>query len=290
MKKKLTCLLLAGLMVMGLGACGEAGTTETSTGSTETGTTSTASGDVRKIVVGTGNGAAPFCYLDEDGNSIGYDIDVLKELDKRLEQYEFEIQAMDFSTLIVSIDSGSINFLAHELVQSDARKEKYLFPSEYYCLSPMCLAVKDDSGITSMADMAGKTMELNPSQYEYQMVEAYNAAHPGAEVDLIGVADQTTADAYLKVSNGKVDASLTYKATFESVIPEIGIQNLVTTEVVMCEDTYLMFPTTEKQLCDDISACLKEMKEDGTLSKISLEWYGEDVFGLYSDMISITTK
>lgn len=280
MMKRLGCLALAGMMVLGLTACGGGASTEN---------TQSASG-VRKVVVGTGNGAAPFCYLDEEGNSIGYDIDVLKELDKRLEQYEFEIQAMDFSTLIVSIDSGSINFLAHELVQSDARKEKYLFPSEYYCLSPMCLAVKDDSGIVSMADMAGKSMELNPSQYEYQMIEAYNAAHPGEEVNLIGVADQTTADAYLKVSNGKIDASLTYKATFDSVIPEIGVKNLVTTDVVMCEDTYLMFPTTEKQLCDDISACIKEMKEDGTLSQISLKWYGEDVFTLYSDMIAITAE
>ncbi|MCD8039522.1 MAG: transporter substrate-binding domain-containing protein [Lachnospiraceae bacterium] len=244
-------------------------------------------GEVRKVVVGTGNDAAPFCYLDEDGNSIGYDIDVLKELDARLPQYEFDIQAMDFSTLVVSIDSGSVDMLAHELVQSDERKEKYLFPEQYYCLSPMSLAVTAESGITSMADMAGKTMELNPSQYEYQMVMAWNEAHPGQEVDLIGVTDQSTADNYLKVSSGKVDASLTYKATFDSVIPDIGVDNLQLTDEVMCEDTYLMFPQTEQQLCDDVNAVLKEMLEDGTLSEISLEWYGEDVFTLYSDMIQI---
>ena len=158
MLKRLGCAVLAGIMVMGVTACSKKDA-------------STASADgVRHIVVGTGNGAAPFCYLDENGNSVGYDIDVLNELDARLPQYEFEIQAMDFSTLIVSIDSGSINFLSHQLVQSDARKEKYLFPSQYYCLSPMSLAVKADSGITSMADMAGKTMEQNPSAYEYQML------------------------------------------------------------------------------------------------------------------------
>ena len=252
---------------------------------------STTSADgVRHIVVGTGNGAAPFCYLDENGNSVGYDIDVLNELDARLPQYEFEIQAMDFSTLIVSIDSGSINFLSHQLVQSDARKEKYLFPSQYYCLSPMSLAVKADSGITSMADMAGKTMEQNPSAYEYQMLMAYNDAHPGQELNIVAVSDQSTADTFLKVSNGQVDASLTYKATFDSVVPELGIDNLTLTDVVMCEDTYLMFPKTEQQLCDDIDAVLKEMIADGTLSKISEKWYGEDVFGLYADMVSITAK
>lgn len=32
------------------------------------------------------------------------------------------------------------------------------------------------------------------------------------------------------------------------------------------------------------------MIADGTLSKISEKWYGEDVFGLYADMVSITAK
>lgn len=285
--KKISCVVLTGAVVLGMAGCGGADNSAANTSGDSTEVSSPE--EVRKIVVGTGNGAAPFCYLDEDGNSVGYDIDVLNELDKRLPQYEFDIQAMDFSTLVVSIDSGSVNMLSHQLVQSEARKEKYLFPEQYYCLSPMNLAVTEESGISTMADMAGKTMELNPSQYEYQMIMAYNEAHPGQEVDLIGISDQSTADAFLKVSSGQVDASLAYKATFDSVIPEIGVENLKLTDVVMCEDTYIMFPKSEQQLCDDVNAVLKEMVEDGTLSEISMKWYGEDVFTLYSDMITIVT-
>ena len=85
MLKRLGCAVLAGIMVMGVTACSKK---EAST---------TSADGVRHIVVGTGNGAAPFCYLDENGNSVGYNIDVLNELDARLPQYEFEIQAMDFS-------------------------------------------------------------------------------------------------------------------------------------------------------------------------------------------------
>ena len=55
----------------------------------------------------------------------------------------------------------------------------------------MSLAVKADSGITSMADMAGKTMEQNPSAYEYQMLMAYNDAHPGQELNIVAVSDLT---------------------------------------------------------------------------------------------------
>lgn len=277
--KRMGCVAMTGVLLFALAGCGSS--SESSTAS---------SSDVRKIVVGTGNGAAPFCYLDEDGNSVGYDIDVLHELDERLPQYEFDIQAMDFSTLIVSLDSGSVNMLSHQLVKSDARKEKYLFPEQYYCLSPMSLAVRKDSGITSLADMAGKTMEQNPSAYEYQMMMAYNDAHPGQEVNVVAVSDQTTADSYLKVSNGQVDASLTYQATFDSVIPDLGVDNLELTDVVMCEDTYIMFPKTEETLCNDVNEALKEMIADGTMSEISEKWFGEDVFSLYKDMITIVAE
>jgi ABC-type amino acid transport substrate-binding protein len=55
----------------------------------------------------------------------------------------------------------------------------------------------------------------------------------------------------------------------------------------MCEDTYIMFPMDEQELCDAVDGALQEMLADGTLSEISLKWYGEDVFSKYADMIQI---
>lgn len=269
--------LAAALAVSALTGCGAKTEAKTS-----------ADDGVTVVKVGTGNNSAPFCYIDEDGNPIGYDLDVLRELDKRLAKYEFDIQTMDFSTLVVSIDSGSIDMISHQLVKSEARKEKYLFPDEYYCLSPMSLCVRSDSGIAGMDDMAGKAMEQNPSAYEYQMMMAYNEAHPGKEIEIIGVSDQSTADAYKKVSNGQVDAALTYKATYDSVMDDLGITNLSLTDVVMCEDTYMMFARDQAELVAAVSQATKEMKEDGTLGDISKKWFGgEDVFTSYADMVTI---
>ena len=74
-----------------------------------TGCSKSKESDVIKVKVGTGNSMPPYCSLDSQGELTGYDIAVLKEIDKRLDQYEFDIQAMDFNTLMVSIDSGSNN-------------------------------------------------------------------------------------------------------------------------------------------------------------------------------------
>ncbi len=227
---------------------------------------------------------APFCYLDEDGELQGYDVAVLKELDERLPQYEFDIQSMDFTALITALDAGQLDMVSHQLVKSEARKEKYIFPEQYYCLSPMSWIVKPDSGIETMEDMAGKTINQSPSSYEYTMIEAWNADHPGQEIIQNAVSNLTTADSYKQIESGQVDAALSYSSTFETVNAELGL-DLIATDVVMCEDTYEMFGSDEQQFADDVDVVLKEMLDDGTLSKFSEEYFGEDIFTLYSDKI-----
>lgn len=248
------------------------------------------SSGVTKVKVGTGNAMPPYCSLDEKGEPVGYDVAVLQEIDKRLEQYEFDIQSMDFNTLIVSIDSGALDVVSHQLVKSDARKEKYLFPEQYYCLSPMSLCVKKDSGINTLADMAGKSINQSPTSYEYSMLMAYNEKNPGKELKINAVSDLSTADGFKQVSNGQVDASLTYQSTYDSVQKELNLDNLSITDVVMVEDTYIMCAKGKDDLNSAIDGALKEMAKDGTLSKLSTEYLGQDVFSNYADMVSITAN
>lgn len=276
--KSIMAMVVAVMMCMSLAACGSEEVVDASANGAEV------------VKVGTGNGMAPFCYLDEDGNPTGYDIDVLKEVDSRIEAYDFDIEAMDFSTLIVSIDTGSIDMLSHQLVKSETRREKYLFPEQYYSLSPMSLVVKVDSGIDTMADMKGKSTDQDPNAYEYQMLLAYNKAHPGEEIIINAVSDLTVADAFKKISNGQVDSYLTYSATFDTVINEIGIDNLKLTEVVMVEDTYMMLPKGNEALRDAVDVALKAMIEDGTLSTIAEKWLKEDIFTEYADMVTIVAE
>lgn len=272
MKKAVCCLMVLSL-VFAFGGCSKA-----------------KDSGVTKVKVGTGNAMPPYCSLDDSGQPTGYDVAVLKEIDKRLDKYEFDIQSMDFNTLIVSIDSGALDVVSHQLVKSDARKEKYLFPEQYYCLSPMSLCVKKGSGIKTLADMAGKSINLSPTSYEYSMITKYNENHPGSELKINAVSDLSPADEFKQVANGQVDASLTYQSTYESVQKDLQLDDVELTDVVMVEDTYIMCAKGKDDLCTAIDGALKDMLKDGTLSKISTEYLGQDVFTKYSDMISTTAE
>lgn len=244
------------------------------------------SGDVTVVKVGTGQAWAPYCYTDDDGNLTGYDVDVLKEVDSRLEDYEFDIEGLDFSTCIVSIDSGELDMVSYQLVKSEERMEKYIFPDTSYCYSPLALCVKTDSGITDLADMAGKKMYSDPSTYEYSMLTEYNEKNPGQEINLVAVSDMAQSDEYKGVSNGTVDASLTYETAFDTVVPEIGVTNLELTDAVLVEQSYYMINKDETDFRDAVEVALEDMMSDGTLSEISTKWFGEDYFAKYKDLIN----
>ena len=87
------------------------------------GTYKSTDGSEEVIQVATGQSMAPFCYLDADGNLVGYDIDVLHSIDEYLDEYTFNISAMDFSTCVVSIDSGAADIVSHQLGKSEERKD-----------------------------------------------------------------------------------------------------------------------------------------------------------------------
>lgn len=114
MKTKVMKSLLADVMCSStLSACSSS--TASSSKSTD--------GSEEVIQVATGQSMAPFCYLDADGNSVGYDIEVLHSIDEYLDEYTFNISAMDFSTCVVSIDSGAADIVSHQLGKSEERKD-----------------------------------------------------------------------------------------------------------------------------------------------------------------------
>ena len=114
---------------------------------------------VRKVIVGTGNGYEPYCYLDDNGDLAGYEYEVLKEVDKLLPQYEFEYQTSDFTNVLISLDAGKIDIAAHQYEYNDERNEKYLFGTEPYTTYVTYLVVSSDNeDIKSLDDLAGKTI------------------------------------------------------------------------------------------------------------------------------------
>lgn len=237
-----------------------------------------------QVSVLTYNANPPYCYLDDNGNLVGYDVDVLKAVDERLDDYSFNIDSMDFNAMITACESGSADLVSCQLVPNEDRKSKFIFSNEAICLSPMVFAVADPN-IKTLDDMAGKTVAGSQTSYEWGMLEAYNEKYPDKAVIQKAIASATSADIFNMIATGQVDSTLMYDGSFDTVNEQTGA-GLYKTDVVMCESTYFMFNKDQEELRDAVDQVLKEMKEDGSLAEISEQDLGVDVFTAYADALS----
>ena len=142
---------------------------------------------VTKITVGTGNGYAPYCYLDENGNLAGYEYEVLKAVDELLPQYEFEYQTSDFTNVAISLDAGKIDIAAHQYEYNDERASKYLFGEEPYTTFVTYLVVpKENTSISSLDDLQGKTVFAGgKGSNTTSIIEKYNEEHKDNPVKIV---------------------------------------------------------------------------------------------------------
>ena len=156
-------LALVALTVVAAG-CGskqdanEAGANASGNAQSEDASGGNAAADAKKIIVGTGTQFPKVCFLDENGKLTGFDVELVKEIDKRLPDYEFEFQTLDFSNLLLSLETKKIDFVAHEMEKNPDRAAKYLFNKEAYAHWKTKIIVPKDNNATfkNLDDLKGK--------------------------------------------------------------------------------------------------------------------------------------
>lgn len=231
----------------------------------------------------------PYSYLDDNGELVGLDEDVVTEVFNRLEGYEVEFVGFNASPeLFSALQAGSLDFVSGQYVASAERRELYQFPTQCYNLAPMYLVSREEDHFQNLEDIAGETLEFVATAFQKETIGAYNESHPGQEINMVDVSgDVSEADKFQQILTGQRNVTLTFKGTFDTVTAELGLTGLVISdEPVIVNDVYQVFsPNTDAEFIELFDQTLKEMLEDGTLGEISEKWTGENAIGLYNDLV-----
>src|SRR4030095_8987445 len=152
--KKLFILSIALILTLTLAGCGNK---ENNAGSNSEPASGEAANKVTKIVVGTGTQFPNVCFIDENGKLTGFDVELVREIDKRLADYEFDIQTLEFTTLLLSLETKKIDLVAHEMEKNPEREQKYLFNTEPYAhWRNKIIVAKDNNSVQTLDDLKGK--------------------------------------------------------------------------------------------------------------------------------------
>lgn len=276
--KKLFTTLLTAILVVSLVGCGSNASNNTTSGKTYTGKLDGAlKGYTFKV--GTSGTYAPFSYYDKDGKTlIGFDMDFLNELQKKLGfKIENGVQAMDYSPLTTSVAQGKLDIVMAALCATDTRKKAMNFTDTYYNAGLTVIVNKETSpkAITGIDSIKSGKYKI-----AVQKGDASNLYLTGANVpsSSLEVYDSSTT-ALEALEDGKADC-LVYDAPGTAYY----IANKKDTKLKMVGKQFALdqspygiavsFNASKKnpQLMSILNQAVKELKKEGKMDKIDKKW------------------
>ena len=172
----------------------------------------------------------------------------------------------------MELESGSIDCIWNGFTM-EGREDDYTW-SDPYMDNSQVFVVRNDSGITSAADLAGKVVEVQIDSSGQKALEA-NEELTDTFAQLITTPDYNTA--FMDLEQGTVDAICMDVIVAGYQIQEREADMTILEDEVASESYGIGFKKGNTELRDKVNDTLKEMAADGTLAEISNKWFGTDV-------------
>lgn len=281
------------LLTAGLSGCGSSGSSSTSDttdtagaasaeSTADTGTAGKGDGSVTTIYAATSGSTNPYTTVDENNNVTGYDCEILKEAFNRLPQYDLEFVVTDFSSIFSGVTSGTYQIACNNFSYNDERSESYLYSYPYDKISYVFVTKKDSKPVTTFADAAGLTFEGSSGVSVTTAVEKWNEDNPDQVIN-ISYTEAETPVILQHIEDGSVDFGIidlamyvAYQEQYEFNIQKNDLSEEDSQKIAENNYAYFLYSYDNKDLRDEVNTALKEMEEDGTISRISEEWFGQD--------------
>jgi len=222
------------------------------------------------LIAGVKDAVVPFGFVDEDTNQIvGFDIDVCKYIADQL-GVDLEIKPVTSATRIPMLSQGSVDIAAATMTHKFAREDTIDFSITYF-MDGQKILVKKDSGITSVADLAGKKVGTSKGSTSEKNIKE---AQPDCRV----LSFEGYPQAFLALQQGKVAA-----VTTDSTIL-LGLKNsapnadefIIAGDFISAEPYGLGLPENESDFRDFVNKALADMWVSGEYEKIYNKWFGAD--------------
>jgi L-cystine transport system substrate-binding protein len=249
---------------------------------------SAAGNTVKRVVIAHTQTYAPYDFVNDKGDSDGFEVQVLKAVDELLPQYEFEYAPTSDDDLLIGVESGKYNIGVKGAWFTEERAKKYVFPKNNIAASVIGLTFRSENAdqikdMESFAKFSGKLVPIAPQNAQWAIVEDYNKTHPDNQVNLVASEAFTVSDAYTWLLEGRYDAYFNIKLSFQNNVtapnaPYHDLADKLAYVPYKAIPTYPVFNKNDQALADAYDEAIVKLRDNGTIAKLSQEYFGEDIF------------
>lgn len=231
-----------------------------------------AANDDKTLIVGFDAEFPPYGYKDDNGEYVGFDLDLAAEVCER-RGWTLVKQPIDWDSKDMELSSGSIDCIWNGFTMN-GRESEYTWSVPYVDNSQVVI-VRRDSGISELTDLADKIVAVQADSSALAAFTGEDATEENIALcesfaDLQQVADYNSA--FMNLESGMVDAICMDIGVANYQVESRGDDFVILEEQVSSEAYGIGFKLGNEELRDMINESLKEMEEDGTFDAIAEEW------------------
>lgn len=224
------------------------------------------------FILGLDDSFPPMGYRDENGEIVGFDIDLAKEVASRL-GVTLVAQPIDWSAKEQELATGNIDCIWNGFTVTPERLEMLSF-SEPYVNNAQVVVVNNSSPYQSIEDLKGATVGVQAGSSGQVAIED-NEEFSSQIGSVVEFRDYLTALMDLEI--GGVDAVVMDVIVANDNINRSGKDFRILPGSLADEEYAIGFRKGDLALVNAVNATLHEMADDGTLAAISEAWFGQDI-------------
>ena len=227
-------------------------------------------------------------FVNEDGSIGGQNYEVMVKVDELLPQYTFTYEAVDQDALIMGLDSGKYAAAVGNFWHNEKREESYLFP-EYPIgggVEGIAVNKQYEDTVQSLEDFATAGLKLTPQEASgamYDVFTQFNEENPDIALEFESGDVIASGEQMKWVIEGRYDGAAMFSSEYEELKETVDPDDQLYFVPFYAVKTWTLYPKNETQLVEDIDGAMKQLLDDGTLSEISIEWFGYDVYELFDE-------
>lgn len=269
--KKILCAALAVVMVLALAACGSKQEAAAPAETTDTASNLLTQIQERgSIIVGLEGDWSPWSFVGEGDELLGFDVEVAQAVAAKL-GVKAEIVPGEWDGLFAGLDSKRYDMIVNGVEITPDRADKYDFCDPYAFIRTALIVRNDNTEITTFEDLKGKTTANSIASTYMTLAEDY-----GATVSGVDTLDETLT----MVLQGRVDATLNANVSFTDYMaqhPDAELKIVATTEDASDVAIPVRKGDETATFRDAVNKAIAELHADGTISQLSLKYFGEDI-------------
>ncbi|MCL6377935.1 transporter substrate-binding domain-containing protein [Pectobacterium brasiliense] len=234
----------------------------------------------KNIKIGTDPTYAPFESKNASGELVGFDIDLAKELCKRI-QANCTFVESDFDALIPSLKAKKIDAIISSLSITEKRQQEIAFTEKLYAANSRLIAKKGTSIEPTLASLGGKRVGVLQASTQ----EAFaNANWQPKGVDVVAYQNQDLI--YADLAAGRIDAAFQDEvAASEGFLKLDAGKDYEFAGPAVKDDKFFGVGTgmglrkADTELKVALDKAFEEMRKDGTYDTFAKKYFDFDVYG-----------